>query len=158
MSKKIKTDKQGYNEHYSGKYSKLSLIKNPNNYLKLFEQQLKQFAKKIESDAILLLNENGIILSNFSGKGVSEKVFEISAPHFQTLYKTFKEFKLLKQDFLISSGITDESKKIIFKRIVVEKYNLYLLLFMEKDLNLDKIEKSLPKLTKNLKDLIQTYI
>jgi small GTP-binding protein len=124
----------------------------------IFKNQLKHFAKKISSDAILLLNENGIILSNFSGIGISEKVFEISAPHFQTLYKTFKEFKLLKQDFLISSGITDESKKIIFKRISVEKYNLYLLLFMEKDLNLDKIEKYLPKFSKNLKDLIKTYI
>ncbi|MFX1288832.1 MAG: ADP-ribosylation factor-like protein [Promethearchaeota archaeon] len=124
----------------------------------LFENQLKHFAKKINSDAILLLNENGIILSNFSQLGVSEKLFEISAPHFQTLYKTFKEFKLLKQDFLVSSGITDESKKIIFKRIAVEKHNLYLLLFMEKELNLDKIEKHLPKLSKNLSDLIQTYI
>ena len=124
----------------------------------LFENQLKNFAKKISSDAILLLNENGIILSNFSTLGISEKVFEISAPHFQTLYKTFKEFKLLKQDFLISSGITSESKKIIFKRIPVEKYNLYLLLFMEKELNIDKIDKNLPKLSKNLNDLIQTYI
>ncbi|MBY9016843.1 MAG: hypothetical protein KGD68_14230 [Candidatus Lokiarchaeota archaeon] len=124
----------------------------------LFENQLKYFAKKISSDAILLLNENGIILSNFSKLGISEKVFEISAPHFQTLYKTFKEFKLLKQDFLISSGITSESKKIIFKRIPVEKYNLYLLLFMEKELNIDKIDKNLPKLSKNLNELIQTYI
>ncbi len=124
----------------------------------LFENQLKHFAKKINSDAILLLNENGIILSNFSKTGISEKVFEISAPHFQMLYKTFKEFKLLKQDFLISSGITSESKKIIFKKIPVEKYNLYLLLFMEKDLNLEKIDKNLPKFSKNLKDLIHTYI
>ncbi len=124
----------------------------------LFENQLKQFAKKISSDAILLLNENGIILSNFSKSGISEKVFEISAPHFQTLYKTFKEFKLLKQDFLISSGITSESKKVIFKRIPVEKYNLYLLLFLEKELNMDKIDKNLPKLSKNLNELIQTYI
>jgi len=124
----------------------------------LFQNQLKHFAKKISSDAILLLNENGIILSNFSKPGISEKVFEISAPHFQTLYKTFKEFKILKQDFLISSGITSESKKIIFKRIPVEKYNLYLLLFMEKELNIDKIDKNLPKLSKNLNELIQTYI
>ena len=125
---------------------------------KLFENQLKHFAKKITSDAILLLNENGLILSNFSKIDISEKVFEISAPHFQTLYKTFKEFKLLKQDFLVSSGIADESKKIIFKRITVEKHNLYLLLFMEKGLNLDKIEKNLPKLSRNLNELIQTYI
>ncbi len=61
----------------------------------LFRNQLKKFAKKTNSDAVLLLNENGIILSNFSKTDVSEKVFEISAPHFQTLYKTFKEFKLL---------------------------------------------------------------
>ena len=69
-----------------------------------------------------------------------------------------KEFKLLKKDFIISSGITDESKKIIFKKITVERYNLYLLLFIEKTLDIEKIEKNLPNFSKNLIDLIHTYI
>jgi len=126
----------------------------------LFENQLKFLANKTKSDALLLLNDNGIILSNYSNEKskVSEKVFEISAPHFQTLYKTFKEFKLLKQDFIVSSGITDEERKIIFKKINIDKYNLYLLLFMEKFEGIEKIEKQLPKFTKNVKELIQTYI
>jgi len=124
----------------------------------LFRNQLKKFAKKTNSDAILLLNENGIVLSNFAKSDVSERVFEISAPHFQTLYKTFKEFKLLEQDFIVSSGISDKSKKIIFKKITVGKYNLYLLLFLEKSLDIEKIEKNLPDFSKNLVDLIHTYI
>ncbi|MGB5912119.1 MAG: ADP-ribosylation factor-like protein [Promethearchaeia archaeon] len=126
----------------------------------LFENQLKFLANKTKSDALLLLNDNGIILSNYSNEKskISEKVFEISAPHFQTLYKTFKEFKLLKQDFIVSSGITDEERKIIFKKINIDKYNLYLLLFMEKFEGIEKIEKQLPKFTKNVKELIQTYI
>ena len=124
----------------------------------LFRNQLKKFAKKTNSDAILLLNENGIILSNFYKTDVSGKVFEITAPHFQNLYKTFKEFKLLEQDFIVSSGITDKSKKVMFKKITVGKYNLYLLLFLEKSLEIDKIEKNLPYFSKNIGDLIQTYI
>ena len=124
----------------------------------LFRNQLKKFAKKTNSDAILLLNENGIILSNFSKSDISGRVFEISAPHFQTLYKTFKEFKLLEQDFIVSSGITDKSKKVLFKKITAGKYNLYLLLFLEKSLEIDKIEKNLPDFSKNLADLIHTYI
>jgi GTPase SAR1 family protein len=124
----------------------------------LFKNQLKQFARKTNSDAILLLNENGIILSNFSKSEISERVFEISAPHFQTLYKTFKEFKVLKQDFLVSSGIADESKKVVFKKIQVEKYNLYLLMFIEKSLEIQKIEENLPDFSKNLVELIHTYI
>jgi small GTP-binding protein len=124
----------------------------------LFEQQLKNLAENIKSDALLLLNDNGIILSNYSKPGISGKVFEISAPHFQTLYKTFKEFKLLKKDFIISSGISNDSKKIIFKKIIVDKYNLYLLLFIEKFLGIEQIEKFLPKFIKNIKELIQTYI
>jgi len=124
----------------------------------LFENQLKFLAKKTKSDAILLLNDNGIILSNYSQSEISEKVFEISAPHFQTLYKTFKEFKLLKQDFIVTSGITEEEKKIIFKKIEVDKYNLYLLLFMEEFESVQKIEKHLPKFIKNVRELIQTYI
>ena len=85
-------------------------------------------------------------------------MFEISAPHFQNLYKTFKEFKLLKKDFLVSSGIADESKKVVFKRIQVEKYNLYILLFIDKSLEIQKIEKNLPDFSRNLIDLIHTYI
>ena len=60
----------------------MALSNSLKTYRELFENQLKHFAKKISSDAILLLNENGIILSNFSKLGISETVFEISAPHF----------------------------------------------------------------------------
>ena len=125
---------------------------------KIFENQLKKFAKKINSEAILLLNENGIILSTYSKSEISGNLFEIIAPYYQNLYKTFKEFKILKKDLLISSGIADESKKIIFKKIDVEKYNLYLLLFMEKSLEIELIEQHLPDFSKNLIDLIHTYI
>ncbi len=124
----------------------------------LFRNQLKNFAKKTNSDAILLLNENGIILSNYSESSISERIFEISAPHFQTLYKTFKEFKLLKQDFIISSGITDDAKKVIFKKINVTTYSLYLLFFVEELHDIDKIDGNLPDFIKNLEDLIETYI
>ncbi|MBD3216014.1 MAG: hypothetical protein GF311_25605 [Candidatus Lokiarchaeota archaeon] len=124
----------------------------------LFKHQLRQFAQKTNTDALLLLNENGIILSNFSTNIVSEKVFEISAPHFQTLYKTFKEFKLLKEDFIISSGITDESKNLIFKRIKVDKYNLYLLMLINDQVQIQTIENNLPSLSTNLVELINTYI
>jgi GTPase SAR1 family protein len=124
----------------------------------LFRNQLKIFARKTNAEAILLLNENGIILSNFAEDEISGRVFEISAPHFQELYRTFKEFKILKQDFLVSSGISDESKKVIFKKIQVERYNLYLLLFIEKSLEIKRIEKNLPEFSKNLVDLIHTYI
>ncbi|KKN63390.1 hypothetical protein LCGC14_0502200 [marine sediment metagenome] len=124
----------------------------------LFINQLKKFAKKTSSDAILLLNENGIILSTYSKSEISEKVFEISAPHFQNLYKTFKEFKLLKKDFIVSSGIADDSMKIIFKKITVGKYNLYLLLLIKKSQDIQKIEKNLPEFSDNLIELIEAYL
>lgn len=137
---------------YSFGLSRLS----PNR--ELFRNQLRLFSDKVNSDAILLLNENGIILSNYSKSDIANKVFEISAPHFTTLYKTFKEFKILKKDFIVTSGISEQSKKIVFQKINVDNYNLYLLLFMEKALRVEKIEKSLPNLTKNLRELIKTYI
>jgi small GTP-binding protein len=124
----------------------------------LFRNQLKKFAKKTNSDALLLLNENGIILSNYAKTELSGKLFEIIAPYYKNLYKTFEEFKLLDKDFIVSSGIANESKKVIFKKIKVDKYNLYLLLFLEKSSEIDKIEKHLPQFTENIVDLIHTYI
>jgi len=124
----------------------------------LFRHQLKRFAKKTGTDALLLINESGIILSSYAKNQISEKVFEISAPYFQTLYKTFKEFKLLKKDFIVTFGLTDDSKKLIFKKIKVVKYNLYLLLLLDDQIIIEKIENNLPDLTTNLVELINTYI
>lgn len=127
----------------------------------LFRQQLKRFAGKTSTDAIFLLNENGIIISNYSKDSISEKVFEISAPHFQTLYKTFKEFKLLKKDFIVSSGVMNDfhdSKKLVFKRIKVSRYHLYLLLLLQENTSIDKIENNLDDLSGNLVELVNTYI
>ena len=137
---------------YSFGLSRLS----PNR--ELFRNQLRIFAMNTNSESILLLNENGIILSNYSNSDIADKVFEISAPHFTTLYKTFKEFKILKKDFIVTSGITEKSKKIVFQKIVVDNYNLYLLLFMDKSLKIEKIEKNLPRFTGNMKELIKNYI
>jgi len=86
-----------------------------------FRNRLKMFAEKTNADALLLLNENGIILSSYSNDINFEKVFEISAPHFQTLYKTFNEFKLLKKDYIISSGMKTDTKNIVFKKVKVDK-------------------------------------
>ena len=124
----------------------------------IFKNQLKLFAKSIESDALLLLSENGIIISTYSDSELSEKLFAVSAPHFQTLYKTFKEFKLLKKDFLISSDTTDNSKVIVFKKIVVGKYNLYLLLYLKNKYEISDIESKLPDFSENIRSLMQTYI
>lgn len=123
-----------------------------------FRNRLKIFAKNTNSDALLLLNENGIILSSYSNDINFEKVFEISAPHFQTLYKTFNEFKLLKKDYIISSGMKKDTKNIVFKKVKVDKYNLYLLLFMEEYNSIEKIEKYLPTFSNILNELISTYI
>lgn len=124
----------------------------------LFRRQLKMFADKTKADALLLLNENGIILSNYAKDSISQKVFEISAPHFQTLYETFKEFKLLKKDFIISSGVMNESKKLVFKRIKVDKFNLYLLILLEEQIEVNQIEENLPELSDNLIQLKNTYL
>jgi len=123
-----------------------------------FRNRLKIFADNTNADALILLNENGIILSSYSKEDKISKVFEISAPHFQTLYKTFKEFKLLKKDYIISSGMKTDSKNIIFQKIQVNKYNLYLLLFMEEYHSIEKIEKHLPEFSSILTELISSYI
>ena len=51
-----------------------------------------------------------------------------------------------------------DSKNIIFKKIQVDKYNLYLLLFMEEYHSIEKIEKHLPGFSIILTELISSYI
>ncbi len=65
---------------------------------------------------------------------------------------------MLKQDFIVSSGVADEGKKIVFKRIKVGKYDLYLLFLLEKGVEIQQFDDSLRKFSQNIKSLITMYI
>jgi Ras-related GTP-binding protein A/B len=122
----------------------------------IFQSQLKWLAGKINAEAIVLINDNSIILSDYSTNEATGKVSEMSAPYFQSLFKTFSEFQLLKRNNAIWRMDED---LIVFYNISINNNSLYLLCMMKDRENvLSKFEESLPEFVERTKPLIETYL
>ncbi|MFX0098251.1 MAG: ADP-ribosylation factor-like protein [Candidatus Hodarchaeota archaeon] len=128
---------------------------NPNR--EIFTYQLENFAKSLNASSILLLNEQGLIISDFSSDEISKKIFELSAPHFTSVYNNFTQF--MSQDST-KAFYTLENKIVTFHVIKLHHNKLYLMIFFsdkDKD-SLDKIDENLGELEKKLEDLFKTFV
>ncbi|MHA1776942.1 MAG: ADP-ribosylation factor-like protein [Promethearchaeota archaeon] len=107
--------------------------------------QLKWLANQSDAEAILLLNNSSIIISDYSINEVTKLVSEISAPHFQNLYRTFSDFKLLKKKKAIWQM---DKEMIIFIRIDLLEESLYLMALI----------KSNPKIVEKMDNLVSEFV
>jgi GTPase SAR1 family protein len=122
----------------------------------IFKTQLRWLAGKINAKCILLLNENSLIISDYAVNEVTGKVSEISAPHFQTLFRTFSDFKLLKKNNAIWHF---EDEAILFYKWVIGTVPLYLLVLLDDRPDIiAHIEKILPDFADRAKPLMDTYL
>jgi GTPase SAR1 family protein len=122
----------------------------------IFKSQLKWFANQVNARCVLLLNENSLILSDYSQDETIGKITEMSAPHFQILYRTFFDFKLLRQNSAIWQY---ETEAIVFYKWSVNDIPLYLLLVMEYNPKiLELIEQYLEEFSNRTQSLIMTYL
>ncbi len=122
----------------------------------IFAAQLKWFATKLNAQAMLLLNENSLILSDFATDKKNEIVSEISAPHFQNLFRTFTDFKLITKNQALWQM---EDSMILFNNFNIDGNSLYLLTLAKNEENITKkFEKNFPKFKERIKLLIQTYL
>lgn len=119
-----------------------------------FRLQLEWFARNVDARAVLLLNENALVLSDYSEDEVAERVFEMSAPHFQSLYRTFKEFKLMNKDHAVWKM---EEGLIHYKRVTVDHMNLYLL-FYTPETDEQTIEGVIPEFRERIGGLVDMYL
>jgi GTPase SAR1 family protein len=115
---------------FSSGISKLS----PNR--ELVDYNLKKFSIRADIYLSLLLNNEGLVLaeyylpetSNMFNSDINDEivdVFEISAPQFTKMFKIFEKYKTLKKEqalFKIADSI------ILFKKIQISNYDMYLLL------------------------------
>ncbi len=121
----------------------------------IFRHQLEKLAKQSGAKGILLVNEKGLIMSDYAADEESGKLFELSAPHFTSLYNNFEGFvsgKSKKAVYMI------ENTYITFHVLECTDYNIYVLAFLNDKNAIDKIEKHLGEFKENVQSLINNYI
>ncbi|MHA1730945.1 MAG: ADP-ribosylation factor-like protein [Promethearchaeota archaeon] len=121
----------------------------------VFRVQLEWLAKKLGAHAVLLLNENALVISDYAEDEVAGKVFEMSAPHFQSLYRTFKEFRLMEKD---RAHWKMEGSAIFYEKLAVGAYSLYLMIWGDEERKLEKLPDFLDEFVGRISGLIEAYL
>lgn len=120
----------------------------------IFRHQLEKLAKLSGAQSIILINEKGLIMSDYSSDESTGKIFELSAPHFTSLYNNFEQFvsgETKKAVYIL------ENTYISFHVLEFEFFNIYVLSFMNDKDSIDKIEENLPEFKDNIQNLLNTY-
>ncbi|MHA1612158.1 MAG: ADP-ribosylation factor-like protein [Promethearchaeota archaeon] len=118
--------------------------------------QLKWLANQLNAEAVLLINNSSIILSDYSTNTLKGRVSEISAPHFQNLFRTFSDFKLLKRNKAIWRM---DEEVIVFIKIEIKLDSIFLLVLLKDHYGMvEEIEKILPYFTSRIDPLIKSYL
>ena len=144
---------------FSSGISKLS----PNR--DLINHNLKNFSLITDAYLILLLSVDGLVLADYYSNKAMEltkipkseimNVFEVSAPQFAILFKIFAKFKALKQDEAVFKVV---NSVIMFKRIQIEKNNMFFLFLVDNETKKDIINNELQSFLNYTQDLLLRYI
>jgi GTPase SAR1 family protein len=132
----------------------------------LLEHNLEEFSTTTGTSLILLLSSDGLVLAeSFTPKALKitemEKsedllnVFEVVAPQFTMLFKIFSNFKATEKEeatFKVSDSI------ILFKKIRVLNYDMYVLFLLDEENKKDQINQHLQEFLKRTQDLLIRYI
>ncbi|MBN2151738.1 MAG: hypothetical protein JW839_09850 [Candidatus Lokiarchaeota archaeon] len=121
----------------------------------IFRHQLEKLAKLSGAQGILLVNEKGLIMSDYAVDEGFGKLFEVSAPHFTSIYNNFERFV---------SGNSKKAVYMIEDRIVTfhvlksDDFTAYVLAFLGDKNSIGKVEAHLGEFKENVRSLINSYI
>lgn len=132
----------------------------------LVEHNLREFSSTTGASLILLLSSDGLVLAeSFTPEALqitemqkSEdllNVFEVVAPQFTMLFKIFSNFKATEKDeatFKVSDSV------ILFKKLRVLNYAMYVLFLLDEENKKEKINQNLQEFLNRTQDLLIRYI
>ncbi len=132
----------------------------------LIEHNLHTFSSKTDACLALLLSNDGLVLAEFYTPEAMKitkmqksedllNVFEVVAPQFAMLFKIFSKYKAAEKDeaiFKVSNSI------ILFKRIKVLHYEMFVLFLLDNENTKEKINKNIQDFLDRTQDLLIRYI
>lgn len=143
------------------------------------QYKLKEYSRLLNASAILLFNENGLVISEYCSdpdfdikhQYALRHVFETLGPQYIGILKNLETEQeevsempgdLHKndqiQDLVFETNLSDDSK-ILLKKIDISDFPVYLIMFLKQPApKKEKIEEYLYKLAEEFKDILQVYI
>ena len=117
--------------------------------------QLRRLAESIHAEGVYLLNERGMILSDFVQEATTAVPLEISIPHLYSIFRNFKNGNLLQKDRLTWN--VDE-RVVTLQKLALPKYVLYLVVQFRSVNDLPLLDKNLDDFINRITGLVQNYL
>lgn len=120
----------------------------------IVQEVLRDFMKKTASSAIMLLDENVLLIAEAFKDEQSRNVCRICGPYFANMAEKLREYDLFSPDTI---EVEMKGQWLFFKHIDYLKTGFYLIFFTKSNENFQRINELLPVFTKDILNLI-TYI
>ncbi len=121
----------------------------------VIQEALNEFMKNSGSQAVVLLDENVLIIGEAFSDETSKNLCEISGPFLSNMSEKLIKYNLNPP--LVLEAQMSEDEWLFQKPIQVEDNRFYLA-FLTKQRTLEKINKFLPRLTEDLSNLIKYVV
>ncbi len=129
---------------------------NPNR--DVFKVQLENLAKSTGARAVILLNEKGIVLSDYAASEKESHLFELGAHHFTSLHGNLSQVLNSKDFFKGKSLYIIGDNYFSFHVLKIDDaVTLNVLVFVQGKEAAEKVESHLDPFKANVKELLDTY-
>ncbi|OLS12319.1 MAG: hypothetical protein RBG13Loki_4076 [Promethearchaeota archaeon CR_4] len=117
--------------------------------------QLTHLAGKIHAEGLYLLNEAGLILSDYVQNASISEALEISVPHLFSIFKNFKKANMIQKDRVISKL---DNRVVVLQKITVQKFVLYLVAQLSSEKDISVLDANLDDFVHRISDIVQNYL
>ncbi|MHA1650129.1 MAG: ADP-ribosylation factor-like protein [Candidatus Helarchaeota archaeon] len=121
----------------------------------VLQEALNEFMKNSDSLAVMLLDENVLILAEASIDTTARNICSISGPYFANMTEKMIKYNLMPPSVLEAQM---EDGWLFHKPIKINGTSRFYLVFFTKERSLDKINKLLPSITQEISNLIKYVV
>lgn len=120
----------------------------------ILDQQLEGFAQQLNSETVWLLEENALLLGQYSKDQESNEVSQMVAPHLATMAD-----KIIKYgtNFEIFQVKLTGGGRIFFRDLQIRDKRFYLVIYNKQAESFHQIDANLPAFIENITNLIESF-
>jgi len=120
----------------------------------ILDQQLEGLANKLQSETVLLLDENALLFGQYFTNQDAYDVCQIVSPHLAIMADRVNKYGTNFEVFQLKLR---EGGWVFFRDISIENKRFYLVLYNEQPDSIRTIEKDLPSFIQQVSNTIQTF-
>jgi len=117
--------------------------------------QLTQLAGKIHAEGLYLLNEAGLVLSDYVQNATISEALEISVPHLFSIFRNFRKGNLIQKDRAVWKL---DNHVVILQKLAFQKYILYLVAQLPAEKDISLLDANLDDFVGHISDIVLHYL